>query len=171
MVTHLEPDILECEVKWALGSITTNKASGGYGIPAELFPILKDGAVKVLHLICQQIWKTQQWPQDWNRSVSIPVSKKGNAKECSAQLYSSLWLLDHSKLWKILKETGVPDQLTCPLHWQEDSYPLHHQEGPLTVVLICILLMLSDIEHLFKCLFAILISSLKKYLFKSFVHF
>ena len=115
MVTHLEPDILECEVKWALGSITTNKASGSYGIPAELFPILKDGAVKVLNLICQQIWKTQQWPQDWNRSVSIPVSKKGNAKECSAQLYSSLWLLDHSKLWKILKETGVPDQLTCPL--------------------------------------------------------
>ena len=114
MVTHLEPDILECEVKWALGSITTNKASRSDGIPAELFQILKD-AVKVLYSTHQQIWKNQQWPQDWNRSVSIPVSKKGNAKECSAQLYSSLWLLDHSKLWKILKETGVPDQLTCPL--------------------------------------------------------
>ena len=71
VITHLEPDILECEVKWALGSITTNKASGGYGIPAELFPILKDGAVKVLHLICQQIWKTQQWPQDWKRSEKL----------------------------------------------------------------------------------------------------
>ena len=85
VITHLEPDILECEVKWALGSITTNKASGGDGISAELFQIqnLKDDAVKVLHSICQQIWKTQQWPQDWKRSVFIPVPKKGNAKECS----------------------------------------------------------------------------------------
>ena len=81
--THLESDILECEVKWALGSITTNKASGGDGIPFELFQILKDDAVKVLHSICQQIWKTQQWPQDWKRSVFIPILKKGNAKECS----------------------------------------------------------------------------------------
>ena len=80
---HLEPDILECEVKWALGNIITNKASGGGGIPVELFQILKDDAVKVLHLICQQIWKTQQWPQDWKRSVFIPIPKKGNAKECS----------------------------------------------------------------------------------------
>ena len=82
VITHLEPDILECKVKWALGSITTNKASGGGGIPVELFQILKDGAVKVVHSICQQIWKTQQWPEDWKRSVFIPIPKKGNIKEC-----------------------------------------------------------------------------------------
>ena len=82
VITHLEPDILECEVKWALGSITMNKASGGDGILAELIQILKDDAVKVLHSICQQIWKTQQWPQDWKRSVFIPIPKKGNVKEC-----------------------------------------------------------------------------------------
>ena len=91
VITHLEPDILECKVKWALGSITTNKASGGDGIPANLFQILKDDAVKVLHSICQQIWKTQQCPQDWKRSAFIPIPKKGNAKECSnhQQLHSS----------------------------------------------------------------------------------
>ena len=83
VITHLEPDILECDVKWALGSITMNKASGGNGIPVELFQILKDDPVKVLHSICQQIWKTQQWPQDWKRSVFIPIPKKGNVKECS----------------------------------------------------------------------------------------
>ena len=83
VITHLEPDILECEVKWALGSITMNKVNGGNGISVELFEILKDDAVKVLHSICQQIWKTQQWPQDWKRSVFIPTPKKGNAKECS----------------------------------------------------------------------------------------
>ena len=83
VVTHLEPDILECEVKWALGSITTDKASGGDGIPAELFQVLKDGVVKVLHSVCQQIWETRQWTQDWKRSLFIPISKKGNAKECS----------------------------------------------------------------------------------------
>ena len=83
VITYLEPDILECEVKWALESITMNKASGGDGIPVELFQILKDDAVKALHSICQQIWKTQQWPQDWKRSVVIPIPKKGNAKECS----------------------------------------------------------------------------------------
>ena len=83
VITHLEPDILECEVNWALGSITMNKASGGDGIPVELFQILNDDAVKVLHSICQQIWKTQQWPQDWKRSVFIPIPKQGNAKECS----------------------------------------------------------------------------------------
>src|SRR5574341_1207196 len=82
MITDLEPDILECEVKWALESITTNKASGGDGIPVELFQILKDDAVKVLHSLCQQIWKTQQWPQDWKRSVFFPIPKKGNSKEC-----------------------------------------------------------------------------------------
>ena len=82
MITHLEPDILECEVQWALGSITMNKVSGGYGIQAELFQILKDDAVKVLYPICQQIWKTQQWPQDCKRSVFNPIPKKDNAKEC-----------------------------------------------------------------------------------------
>ena len=83
VITHLEPDILECEVKWVLGSITMNKASGGDGIPVELFQILKDDAMKVLHSICQQIWKTQQWAQDWKRSVLIPVPKKIKVKECS----------------------------------------------------------------------------------------
>ena len=83
VITHLEPDILKSEVKWALGSITTNKASGGDGIPVELFQILKDDAVNVLHSICQQIWKTQQWPQDWKKSVFIPIQSKGNTKECS----------------------------------------------------------------------------------------
>ena len=82
VITRLESDILECEVKWALESITTNKASGGDGIPVELFQILKDDAVKVLHSICQQIWKPQQWPQDWKTSVFIPIPKKGNVKEC-----------------------------------------------------------------------------------------
>ena len=94
MITHLEPDILECEVKWALESITTNKASGGDGIPVELLQILKDDAVIVLHSICQQIWKTQQWPQDWKRSVCIAVPKKGNAKECSN--YRTIALISHS---------------------------------------------------------------------------
>ena len=184
VITHLEPDILVCEVKWALGSITTNKISGGDGIPVELFQILKDDAVKVLHSICQQIWKTQQWPQDWKRSVFIPVPKRGNAKEClnyctialishaskvilkilqarlqqymnwecsdvqagfrkgrgiRDQIANIRWIIektkefqksiyfcfigytkafdcvDHNKLWKILKEMGIPDHLTCLL--------------------------------------------------------
>ena len=184
VITHLEPDILECEVKWALESITTNKASGGDGIPVELFQILKDDAVKVLHSICQQIWKTQQWPQDWKRSVFIPIPKKGNAKECSNyhtialishaskvmlkilqarlqqyvnrelpdvqagfrkgrgtrdQIANICWIMekarefqkniyfcfidyakafdcvDHNKLWKIMKEMGIPDHLICLL--------------------------------------------------------
>ena len=93
VITNLEPDILECEVKWASESITTNKASRGDGIPVELFQILKDDAVKVLHSICQQIWKTQQRPQDWKRSVFIPIPKKGNAKECSN--YGTIALLAH----------------------------------------------------------------------------
>ena len=91
---HLEPDILECEVKWALGNITMNKASGSDGIPAELFLILKDAAAKVLHSICQQIWKTQQWPQDWKRSVFIPIPKKGNAKEYLN--YHTIALISHA---------------------------------------------------------------------------
>ena len=94
MITQLEPDILECEVKWALGSITINKASGVGGIPVELFKILKDDAVKVLHSICQQICKTHQWPQDWKRSVLIPIPKKGNAKECSN--YCTVTLISHA---------------------------------------------------------------------------
>ena len=184
VIAHLEPDILECEVKWTLGSSTMNKASGGDEIPAELFQLLKDDAVKVLHSICQQIWKTQQWPQDWKRSVFILIPKKGNAKECSN--YHTIALIshpskvmlkilqarlqqymncefpdvqatfrkgrqtryqianmcgiikkarefqkniyfcfidyakafdgvDHNKLWKILKEMGIPDHLTCLL--------------------------------------------------------
>ena len=94
VITYLEADILECEVKWALESITTNKASGGDGIPVELFQILKDDAVKVLHSICQQMWKTRQWPQDWKRSVFIPIPKKGNAKECSN--YCTIALISHT---------------------------------------------------------------------------
>ena len=121
MITHLEPDILESEVKWALGRITTNKAnggdgipvelgrittnkaSGGDGIPVELFQILKDDAVKVLHSICQQIWKTQQWPQDWKRSVFIPIPMKGSAKECSN--YHTIALISHASkvMLKILQ--------------------------------------------------------------------
>ena len=102
MITDLEPDILECEVKWALGSITMNKASGGDGIPAEIFQVLKDDAVKV-HSICQQIWKTQQWPKDWKRSVFIPIPKKGNAKECSN--YRTIALISHASkvMLKILQ--------------------------------------------------------------------
>ena len=92
--THLESDALKCEVKWAIGSITTNKATGGDGVPAELFQILKDDAVKVLHSICQQIWKTQQWPQDWKRSVFIPIPKKGNGKECSK--YQTIALISYA---------------------------------------------------------------------------
>ena len=95
VITHLEPDILECEVKRTLGSITINKASGGDGIPGKLFQILKDDAVKVLHSVCQQIWKAQQWPQDWKRSVFIPIPKKGNAKEYSD--YCTITLISHAR--------------------------------------------------------------------------
>ena len=103
MITHLEPDILEFEVRWAIGSITMNKASGGDGIPVELFQILKDDAVKVLHLICQQIWETQQWPQDWKRSVFIPIPKKAIPKECST--YRTIALISHASkvMLKILQ--------------------------------------------------------------------
>ena len=94
MITHLDPDILQCKVKWALGSITMNKASGGDGIRVELLQIMKDDAMKVLHPICQQIWKTQQWPQDWKRSVFIPIPKKGSAKESSN--YCTIAPISHS---------------------------------------------------------------------------
>jgi len=184
MITHLEPHVLECEVKWALGSITMSKASRGDGTPVKLFQIIKDDTVKVLHSIYRQIWKTQHWPQDWKRSVLILIPKKGNAKECSYyhtiafishtsevmlkilqarlqqyvnhelpdvqagfrkgrrtrnQIANIHWMIkkarefqeniyfcfidyikafdcvDHSKLWKILKEMGIPDHLTCLL--------------------------------------------------------
>ena len=114
MITHLEPDILECEVKWASRSITVNKASGGDGIPVELFQILKDYAMKVLPSICQQSWKTQQWPQDWKRSVFSPIPKKSNARECSN--YHTIALISHASkvmlriLWARLQQLqlGTP---------------------------------------------------------------
>ena len=105
VIAHLEPDILECEVKWILGSIATNKASGDDGITVELFQILKDDAVKVLHSICQQMWKTQQWPQDWKRSVFIPIPKKGNAKECSNYRTTALISQDS----KVITNFSKPD--------------------------------------------------------------
>ena len=136
MITHLESDILECKVKWALGSITTNKASGCDGIPVDVFQILKDDAVKVLHSICQQIWKTQQWPQDWKRSVFSPIPKKGNARECSN--CCTIAFISHASkvMLKILqarpqqyvncelpdvqagfrKGRGTRDQVAC-IHW------------------------------------------------------
>ena len=114
VITHLEPDILECEVKWALESITTNKTSGGDGIPVELFQIPKDDAVTVLHSICQQIWKTQQWPQDWKRSVFIPNSKKGNAREWSN--YCTVALISHASgvMLKIL-QARLQQYMNCEL--------------------------------------------------------
>ena len=114
VITYLEPDILECEVKWALGNITMSKASEVDGIPAELFQILKDDAVKVLHSICQQIWKTQQWPQDWNRPVFIPISKKGNAKECSN--YRTIALISHaSKVMLTILQARLQQYVNCEL--------------------------------------------------------
>ena len=112
VITHLETDILECEVKWALESITTNKASGGDGIPVELFQILKGDAVKVLHSIHQEIWKTQQWPPDWKGSVFIPIPKKGNAKECSN--YRTIAFISHTSkiMLKILQASTVHEPRT-----------------------------------------------------------
>ena len=124
MITYVEPDILECEVKWTLGSITMNKASGGDRIPAELFQILKDDAVKMLHSICQQIWKIQQWSQDWKRSVFISFPKKGNAKECSN--YRIIALISHARkvILRILQvrfQLGVNQELPnvqiTIIHW------------------------------------------------------
>ena len=114
MITHLEPEILECEIKWALESITMNKASGGDGILVELLQILKDDAVKVLHSICQQIWKTQQWPQDWKRAVFIPIPKKGNAKECSN--YHTIALISHaSKIMLKILQAGLQQYMNREL--------------------------------------------------------
>ena len=112
VITHLNPDILECEVKWALGSIPMNKASGGDGIPVELFQILKDDTVKVLQSICQQIWKTQQWPQDWKRSIFILIPKKGNAKECSN--YCTIVLISHnSKVMLKILQARLQQYVNC----------------------------------------------------------
>ena len=114
MITHLEPDILECEVKWTLESITMNKANGGDGIPVELFQILKDDAVKVLHSICQQTWKTQQWPQDWKWLVFIPIPKKGNAKECSN--YCTFALISHAgKVMLKILQARLKQYMNCEL--------------------------------------------------------
>ena len=114
VITHLEPDILECEVKLALESITMNKASGCDGIPVELFQILKDDVVKVLHSICQQIWKTQQWPQDWKRSVFIPIQKKGNPKECSN--YCTIALISHaSEVMLKIPQARLQQYMNCEL--------------------------------------------------------
>ena len=114
VITHLKPDILECKVKWALGSIIMNKASGGDRIPAEIFQIIKDDTVKVLHTICQQIWKTQQWPQDWKRSVFIPIPKKDNAKECSN--YHTTALISHaSKVMLKILQARRQQYVNCEL--------------------------------------------------------
>ena len=114
VITHLEPGILVCEVKWALGSITVNKAGGDDGIPIELFQILTDDGVKVLHSVCQQIWKTQHWPQDWKRSVFIPIPKKGNAKECSN--YHTIALISHaSKVMLKILQARLQQYVNCEL--------------------------------------------------------
>ena len=114
VITHLEPGILECKVKWALGSITMNKTSGGDGIPVELFQMLMDDAVKVLHTICQQIWKIQQWPQDWKRSVFIPIPKKGNAKECSN--YHTIAVISYtSKVMLEILQVRFQQYVNCEL--------------------------------------------------------
>ena len=118
---HLEPDILECEVKWALESITTNKASGGDRIPVELFQILKSDAVKVLRSICQQIWKTQRWPQDWKRSVFIPIPKKGNAKECSN--YLTIALISHtSKVMLKILQARLQQYVNCEIPYVQPGF-------------------------------------------------
>ena len=114
MITHLEPDILECEVKWALDGVTTNKASGGDGIPVELLQVMKDDPVKVLHSICQQIWKTQRWTQDWKRSVFIPIPKKGNPKECSN--YRTIALISHAtKVMLKILQARLQQFVNCEL--------------------------------------------------------
>ena len=129
VIIHLEPDILQCKVKWALGSITTNKTSGGDGIPAELVQVLNDDAVKVLHSICQQNWKTQQWPQDWKRSIFIPIPKKGNAKECSS--YHTIALIPHTGkvMLKILLSHA---SMVCELNFQMFKLDLEKAEEPET---------------------------------------
>ena len=129
VITHLELDILECKVKWALESITTNKASGGDGLPADPFQILKDDAVKVLHSICQQIWKTQQWPQDWKRSGFIPIPKKGNAKECSN--YCTIALISHtSKVMLQILQARLQQYMNHELPDVQNNLILEKAEEP-----------------------------------------
>ena len=129
MITHLEPDILECEVKWALGNITMNKTSGVDGIPVELFQILKDNAVTVLHSICQQIWKTQQWPQDWKRSVFIPIPKKHNAKECSN--YRTIALISHaSKVMLKILQARLQQYVNCELSDVQAGFKRQRNQRP-----------------------------------------
>ena len=125
MITHLEPDILECEVKWALETITMNKASGGDVIAVQLFQILKDDAVKVMHSMCQHIWKTQQWPQDWKRSVFIPIPKKGNAKECSN--YRTIAVISHTSkaMLKTLQKRQRNQRSNCQ-HLLDNGVPEKH---------------------------------------------
>ena len=121
VIFHLEPDILECKVKGALGSIPTNKASGDEGVPVKLFQILKDDAVKVLHSICQQIWKTQQWPQDWKRSVFIPIPKKSNAKKCSH--YCTIALISHaSKVMLKILQARLQQYVNCELLYVQAGF-------------------------------------------------
>ena len=132
MITHVEPDILECEVKWALESITMNKASGGDGLPVELFQILKDDAVKVLYSIRQQIWKTQQWPQYWKRSVFIPIPKKGEAKECSN--YCTIALISHtSKVMLKIIQVRFQQYINCEKRQRNQrsncQHPLDHRKN------------------------------------------
>ena len=117
VINHFEPDTLKCDVKWAIESITRNKASRSDGIAAKLFQILKDGAVKLLHLICQQIWKTQKWPQDWKRSVLIPIPKKGNAKECSN--YHIIALISHARTEKATAPHS--STLAWKIPWMEET--------------------------------------------------
>ena len=128
VITHLEPDILECGVKWALESITTNKACGGDGIPVEFFQILKDDAVKVLLSICQQIRKTQQWPQDWKRAVFIPIPKKGNAKECSN--YCRIALISHtSKVMLKILQARLQQYVDCELSYVQAGFRQRNQRS------------------------------------------
>ena len=129
MITHLEPHILECEVKWASGSITINKASGGDGILVELFRILKDDGVKVLHSICQQIWKTQQWPQDWKRSVFIPIPKKGNTKKCSNYCTIALISQTSKVMLKILQTRLQQFKLDLEKAEEPEIHPLDHRKS------------------------------------------
>ena len=125
VIIHLEPDILVCELEWALESITMNKASGGDGIPVELFQILKDNAVKVLHSICQQVWRTQWWPQGWKRSVFIPIPKKGKAKECSN--YHTIALISHTSTEKALVTHSGTFAWQIP--WREEPGRLQSMES------------------------------------------
>ena len=165
MITSLEQNILECEVKWPLGSITMNKASGGDGIPVELFQILKDDAVKELYSICQQIWKTQQWPQDWKKSVFIPIPKKGNAKECSN--YWTIALISHtSKVMLKIFQDRLQQYMKCEISDVQPGFgrrkrqrnqrsncqhPLDHQKSKRVPGKKCLILLYRLCQSLWLC--------------------